>query len=105
MTETPDLNLREESVLNQIGITWTVKRKPSANWRRSVDQLVLAGFEVTEPLETSFGFGDCRRQVGADEGVVANGRPVEDDAALGALAVRELGRGPRHVGAQHGGRC
>ena len=43
MTETPDLNLREESVLNQIGITWTVKRKPSANWRRSVDQLVLAG--------------------------------------------------------------
>ena len=43
MTETPDLNLREESVLNQIGITWTVKRKPTANWRRAVDHLVLAG--------------------------------------------------------------
>jgi len=43
MTETPDLNLREESVLNQIGITWTVKRKPSTNWRRAVDHLVLAG--------------------------------------------------------------
>ena len=43
MTETPDLNLREESVLNQIGITWTAKRKPSANWRRAVDHLVLTG--------------------------------------------------------------
>jgi len=43
MTETPELNLREESVLNQIGITWTVKRKPSANWRRAVDHLVLTG--------------------------------------------------------------
>ena len=43
MTETPDLNLREEIILNQIGISWTVKRKPSANWRRAVDHLVLAG--------------------------------------------------------------
>ena len=43
MTETPDLNLREEIILNQIGISWTPKRKPSANWRRAIDHLVLAG--------------------------------------------------------------
>ena len=40
---TNDLKLREEIILNQIGISWTVKRKPSANWRRAVDHLVLAG--------------------------------------------------------------
>jgi len=40
---TNDLNLREEIILNQIGISWTPKRKPSANWRRAVDHLVLAG--------------------------------------------------------------
>ena len=43
MTETPDLNPPEESVLNQIGITWTAKRKPTVAWRSAVDYLVLAG--------------------------------------------------------------
>ena len=43
MAETLDLNPPEESVLNQIGITWTVKRKPTVAWRRAVDHLVLAG--------------------------------------------------------------
>jgi len=43
MSVIPDLNLREEIILNQIGISWTAKRKPSANWRRAVDHLVLAG--------------------------------------------------------------
>jgi hypothetical protein len=43
MTETPDLSLREEIILNQIGISWTTKRKPTAVWRSAVDHLVLAG--------------------------------------------------------------
>jgi len=43
MSVISDLNLREEIILNQIGISWTAKRKPSANWRRAVDHLVLAG--------------------------------------------------------------
>lgn len=39
----PNLTLREEIIMNQIGISWTTKRKPTAIWRSTMDNLVLSG--------------------------------------------------------------
>ena len=54
------------------------------------NEFVLLRLHVGKALEAGFGLADCRRQVGANEPVVADGRAVEDDAPPG--------RGIRMVG-------